>query len=694
LNKIGAKMNSTEVLRLSNGNFLSFENFFESSFPAGTTENFQTVTLHDSSGARIGEPLRLRVGELPEAEAGLYRNSVEFSIAQPDGGAVIYLNETTDGIRDPNTGNLVVFDTFQDFIVRLDSQGVISSIEPLSESLTLRGFFPDPGTVISLSDGSGLIVHNVLAKISADGAVGDVFFRIDPAEMTTGTIFNTGAVALPDGGFFAIGYTDPSARASTGNFLYGSFVDADLAAVGDPIALLDDTFFPEAIFNELDDYAILRQPDGRIVIAVNTYDSANALSRVSEMTLLILNPDGTVNTPAFRANAGGELAARQFEPELFPLEDGGFALAFQAGNESFSQIDLHVRRFDANGVFQDQVVVLDDSFASIDPDIVEVHVTPSGKILFFGVTGDAALLGQLAVGTVVEPEPTEVITGTDGDDTIAGTDGDDQIAAGSGNDSIDGGAGNDSISSSDGNDQAIGGAGNDNIGGGQGDDTIDGGAGDDIIGGGFGADSITGGAGNDVVAGGADSDTLQGGDGNDSMSGSFGNDSIDGGDGADDIGGGTGRDTIDAGEGDDRVGGGEGDDSILGGEGNDFLAGGGRNDVIDGGAGSDTINAGAGNDTITGGADADLFVFSSFFDGEADIITDFEDGIDSFLIRRFDPDTGVENINNGGNGLAGFVAAMNIVDTASGAQMTVGGNTILVEGITAAQLTVDDFTFI
>jgi Ca2+-binding RTX toxin-like protein len=291
--------------------------------------------------------------------------------------------------------------------------------------------------------------------------------------------------------------------------------------------------------------------------------------------------------------------------------------------------------------------------------------------------------------------PGELIVGTDGDDSLIGTVNDDTLAGGAGNDNIDsGGGGNNRISGSDGNDTLFGGPGDDSIGGGLGNDTIFGNDGNDTLGAGVGNDFVSGGNGNDVVAGGAGDDTLEGGEGNDSMSGSFGNDLIFGNGGNDDIGGGSGRDTIDAGDGDDRVGGGEGDDSIDGGAGHDFLAGGGRNDTIDGGTGNDTINGGAGNDVMTGGAGADVFVFSSFFDGEADVITDFEDGIDRFFIRRFDPDTGLQNIDNGGNGLAGFVTAMNIIDTDAGAQMTVNGNTILVEGITAAQLTLDDFTFL
>ncbi|EAQ24296.1 hypothetical protein ROS217_08600 [Roseovarius sp. 217] len=286
------------------------------------------------------------------------------------------------------------------------------------------------------------------------------------------------------------------------------------------------------------------------------------------------------------------------------------------------------------------------------------------------------------------------LNGTDDSDTLMGLGGDDILAGGLGNDSLDGGSGNDSISASDGNDVVVGGFGHDQIGGGPGDDVIDGGDGNDVIGAGLGVDLVSGGNGNDVVAGGAGDDTLDGGAGDDSMSGSFGNDLMFGADGTDDLGGGAGRDTIDAGAGNDRVGGGEGDDSIQGGDGHDFLAGGGRDDILDGGAGNDTINGGVGNDLMTGGSGADQFVFSAFNPGDADVITDFEDGIDRLFIRILDPDTGAINLTNGGTGLAGFVDALGIVNTAAGAQLTVNGHQILLENFAATDLTVADFIFL
>ncbi|EAQ26302.1 DUF6851 domain-containing protein [Roseovarius sp. 217] len=265
--------------------------------------------------------------------------------------------------------------------------------------------------------------------------------------------------------------------------------------------------------------------------------------------------------------------------------------------------------------------------------------------------------------------------------------GNDSVVGGAGDDTIEGGAGDDVLAASDGNDSVLGGDGNDRIGGGLGNDTIDGGTGDDVIGAGQGDDIAAGGDGNDVVSGGAGSDTLGGGADNDSISGSFGNDSIDGGDGDDLIGGGTGQDTILGGAGNDQVGAGEGDDDLFGGDGDDFLAGGGRDDLIDGGAGNDTINGGAGNDVMTGGDGVELFVFNEFVAGDVDVITDFEVGVDSVLIR-------VNDLDNGGNGLQGFFDALGIVDTFAGAQFNVNGNDVLLESVLAADLTIDSFSFL
>ena len=96
----------------------------------------------------------------------------------------------------------------------------------------------------------------------------------------------------------------------------------------------------------------------------------------------------------------------------------------------------------------------------------------------------------------------------------------------------------------------------------------------------------------------------------------------------------------------------------------------------------------------TGGDGADVFVFNFFKDGDDDVITDYEDGVDSFLIRIVNPDTDEANLDNGGNGLQGFVDALNITDTAAGAQMNIGGHLVTVENVAAADLTLADFNFV
>ncbi|WP_412509291.1 VWD domain-containing protein [Roseovarius sp. SYSU LYC5161] len=346
---------------------------------------------------------------------------------------------------------------------------------------------------------------------------------------------------------------------------------------------------------------------------------------------------------------------------------------------------------------------LQDGTEAFDNAVLDFALTDDPSFLDSALDTPISAVGTPQADTLLGNAGDDVLSGEGGNDRLEGLAGNDILDGGAGNDGllggvgndvIDGGAGDDTISSFDGNDVASGGDGDDRMGGGLGDDDMRGDAGDDFMGGGRGNDAVDGGADNDVVNGGAGDDTLDGGTGSDTMGGSFNNDVVNGGDGDDDMGGGAGQDTVDAGAGNDSVGGGEGNDEIAGGDGDDFLAGGGRDDVIDGGAGNDSINGGDGDDTMTGGDGEDLFVFNFFKDGDADVITDFEDGTDGFLIRTVSTLDGTPNIDNGGNGVQGFLDALNITDTADGAQMTVDGHIVTIENVAAADLTLDDFQFI
>ena len=74
------------------------------------------------------------------------------------------------------------------------------------------------------------------------------------------------------------------------------------------------------------------------------------------------------------------------------------------------------------------------------------------------------------------------------------------------------------------------------------------------------------------------------------------------------------------------------DDSYSAGAGDDLLEGGGGDDTLLGGAGDDTLIGGTGADRLSGGEGADTFVLGEGDGGDvlslADLITDFEDGLD------------------------------------------------------------------
>jgi hypothetical protein len=113
----------------------------------------------------------------------------------------------------------------------------------------------------------------------------------------------------------------------------------------------------------------------------------------------------------------------------------------------------------------------------------------------------------------------------------------------------------------------------------------------------------------------------------------------------------------------------------------DTITGDANNNTLDGQGGTDTITGGAGNDTLTGGANADTFVFANGFG--ADIVTDFSqaqfDKIDLTGI------TGVYDLA-GVQALASQVGANTVIDFG-------GGNTITLNGVTAASLLTSDFIF-
>jgi len=120
------------------------------------------------------------------------------------------------------------------------------------------------------------------------------------------------------------------------------------------------------------------------------------------------------------------------------------------------------------------------------------------------------------------------------------------------------------------------------------------------------------------------------GAGNDNIYGSIGHDTYDGGAGNDTINGRDGHDRLIGGDGDDTISGDggsgyAGNDTLFGDAGNDDLRGRDGNDILEGGTGKDIITTGSGLDTI----------YLRIGDGgnalsDADIITDFTDGSDTF----------------------------------------------------------------
>ena len=132
---------------------------------------------------------------------------------------------------------------------------------------------------------------------------------------------------------------------------------------------------------------------------------------------------------------------------------------------------------------------------------------------------------------------------------------------------------------------------------------------------------ILGTSGNDSLEGDNQDNCINGFGGQDELLGRQGNDTLFGGGNNDTLLGNQDHDTL-LGE--------DGLDSLIGGQGQDTLIGGNNTDVLKGGDDNDLLDGSQGRDTLIGEQGADGFLLRSA-EGN-DLITDFDDGIDSLLL--------------------------------------------------------------
>lgn len=297
------------------------------------------------------------------------------------------------------------------------------------------------------------------------------------------------------------------------------------------------------------------------------------------------------------------------------------------------------------------------------------------------------ILGDALANTFLGNSGDDRLEGLAGNDSLYGGDGRDSLKGGVGDDFLWGGSGDDNLPAEDGDDRVFGGDGNDSIGGGAGRDTLYGDDGNDEIGGGDFHDQVFGGAGFDNLSGGYGNDTLWGGADNDTIAGSFGNDRVFGDEGDDSLGGGVGRDTLWGGDGRDQLGGGDDSDLLYGGGGDDFLAGGNGDDTLWGEAGADRLNGGTGNDLLQGGAGADTFIFSSHSPREADVVADFENGLDRLQF------TGVAGAGPSGKFAALTIQSVFYAEVAS-TEILFGVRSVILAGVDRGLIDPGDFIFV
>jgi Ca2+-binding RTX toxin-like protein len=325
------------------------------------------------------------------------------------------------------------------------------------------------------------------------------------------------------------------------------------------------------------------------------------------------------------------------------------------------------------------------------------------------------LRGDDRSNTIWGASGNDQIYGRAGDDVLNGDKGDDTLFGGAGADILKGGRGTDLVSYTDSTDGLTvdlqfvhlntGIANGDtfvnieNLKGSYNDDILKGDGDDNTIWGANGADVIYGRGGNDVLNGNKGDDTMYGGAGADHFNGGDGIDivsytdasaglTVDMQDTSKNTGIAVGDtfinvENLKGSQHDDTLKGDGQNNTIYGAQGNDTIKAGGGDDIVYGGRGNDQLGGNKGNDILTGGDGDDSFVFVNNFG--TDIITDFQANSDADVIDV-----------SGMNGIADFNDLISNHITQLGADTVISdlqGNTVTLQGITAADLTQSDFVF-
>ncbi len=428
-----------EVTALPNGNFVVV---FESSRPGGSGDPPLPVLMWQEftdSGSRLTGPNRLDF-----ENNGPMRPDVD---ARSNSGFVAVW-EQAGSMADPNGIRLAIvapgtFSEPADF-------GVIKA--------SGNNSYADPA-VATLSNGSYFVAyeHNNSASSSTDIQIAVVNATATAKDVAAKDVTNVGPNSFA-------GNADVAATGNNAVVVWAQGPSANrdikLKLIGPTGTLLDtETVIDNTVHNDEPSAATLS--DGRVVVV---WEGRGA--NLNEIFGRIYNPaTGSFAGDTFTVTAR---VGNQTEPSVAALKDGGFVVDWSDSSATFgdaSGLGVHARRFDDTGV------AVGDEFlvnSGVSNNQRRPAIAANGDDVTFAVwtttgTDNTTDTDPNGVQGQMLRAKTEVVLGTDGNDTIITYGLDEKIKGLDGNDTIDGRSGKDSLYGGKGHDLLTGGFGKDSF---------------------------------------------------------------------------------------------------------------------------------------------------------------------------------------------------------------------------------------